>query len=535
MGKGITAASLGLLLESKGIRVTNVKIDMYLNVDAGTIRPAEHGEVFVTDDGIETDQDIGHYERFLNRSLRRENYITTGQVYKTVIEKERAFAYNGEDVEAIPHVTDEIISRLKKAGEVNEAGAVIVELGGTVGEYQNAIFFEASRIMKLKQPENVIHVHVTYLPVIRSIGELKSKPAQQSVQRLNSMAIQPDMLVARSEREIDQRRRERLALFCNMRDGDIITNPDLSNIYEVPLHLDGQRLAEKIIKKLGLKAKDRGLREWHNFVRALQRGEKKVKIALVGKYFATGDYTLSDSYICVVEALKHASARWNVVPDLHWINSDDVVNNKAGKYLKGFDGLIVPQGWGSRGVEGKITAIEFARKNRIPYLGLCFGMQMAVIEFARNVLSLAGANSEEADAKTRDPVIHVMPDQKKYLKEHQYGGTIRLGSWPCLVKPGSILEGAYRSYGKKPNMISKGIVNERHRHRYELNNKYREELEKSGLIISGTSPDGKLVEAIELSAKVHPFFVGTQFHPEYKSRPLSPHPLFVAFIKAALR
>jgi CTP synthase len=535
LGKGITAASLGLLLESKGIRVTNVKIDMYLNVDAGTIRPAEHGEVFVTDDGIETDQDIGHYERFLNRSLVRENYITTGQVYKTVIDNERAFAYNGEDVEAIPHVTDEIISRIKKAGEVNEAEVVIVELGGTVGEYQNAIFFEASRIMKLKQPENVLHVHVTYLPVIRSLGELKSKPAQQSVQRLNSMAIQPDMLVARSEQEIDQRRRERLALFCNMRDGDIITNPDLSNIYEVPLYLDRQELAEKLLKKLGLKNKGGDLAEWKSFVKALEGGKRKVKIALVGKYFTTGDYTLSDSYICVIEALKHASARWNVIPDLHWINSDDIGNNAAGKYLKGFDGLIVPQGWGSRGVEGKITAVEFARKNKIPYLGLCFGMQMAVIEYARNILGLSGANSEEVDARIEDPVIHVMPDQKKYLEKHQYGGTIRLGSWPCLVKPGSILEEAYRKYGKKPNMINKGIVNERHRHRYEANNKYRDKFEAAGMIISGTGPDGKLVEAIELSRKVHPFFVGTQFHPEYKSRPLSPHPLFVAFIKAALK
>jgi CTP synthase len=354
------------------------------------------------------------------------------------------------------------------------------------------------------------------------------------------MAIQPDMLIARSEQEIDQRRRERLALFCNMHDGDIITNPDLVNIYEVPLHLDGQKLAEKILKKLGLKAKGRDLREWQNFVRALERGKKKVKIALVGKYFATGDYTLSDSYICVIEALKHASARWNVIPELHWINSDDVENNRAGRYLKGFDGLIVPQGWGSRGVEGKITAVEFARKNKIPYLGLCFGMQMAVIERARNVLGLKGANSEEADAKTKNPVIHIMPDQKKYLKEHQYGGTIRLGSWPCLVKSGTLLEEAYEKYGKEPNKIQKSksenrkLIFERHRHRYEFNNKYREKLEKSGLIISGTSPDGELVEAIELSKKVHPFFVGTQFHPEYKSRPLSPHPLFVAFIKAAM-
>jgi CTP synthase len=404
LGKGITAASIGLLLESKGIRVTNVKIDMYLNVDAGTIRPAEHGEVFVTDDGIETDQDVGHYERFLNRSLRRENYITTGQVYQTVIDRERAFGYGGEDVEAIPHVTDEIISRIKRAGEVNKAEVVIVELGGTVGEYQNAIFFEASRIMKLKQPESVLHVHVTYLPVIRSIGELKSKPAQQSVQRLNSMAIQPDMLVARSEQEIDDRRRERLALFCNMHDEDIITNPDLVNIYEVPLHLDRQGLAEKLLNKLKLKAKGQDLHKWKNFVNALERGRKKVKIALVGKYFSTGDYTLSDSYICVIEALKHASSGWSAEPKLHWIDTNDVEREGAAKLLKGFDGVIVPQGWGSRGTEGKIAAIEFARKNKIPYLGLCFGMQMAVIEYARSVCGLDGANSQEVNEKTSHPV-----------------------------------------------------------------------------------------------------------------------------------
>jgi CTP synthase len=537
LGKGITAASVGLLLESRGIPVTNVKIDMYLNVDAGTIRPAEHGEVFVTDDGIETDQDIGHYERFLNRSLRRENYVTTGQVYKTVIERERAFGYNGEDVEAIPHITDEIISRIKKAGEVNGAEVVIIELGGTVGEYQNAIFFEASRIMKLERPADVIHVHVTYLPVIRSLGELKSKPAQQSVQRLNSMAIQPDILVARSEQEIDQRRRERLALFCNLRLEDIITNPDLTNIYEVPLYLEKQGLAGKLLRKLGLRDRRGDLGEWRKFVSGLERGKRKIRLAIVGKYFSTGDYTLCDAYICVIESIKHAAARWGVVPEMDWVNTEEVESGGVGKWLAGFDGIIVPQGWGSRGVEGKIKTVAFARKNKIPYLGLCFGMQMAVIEYARDTLGYKDANSEEVNPKSGHPVIHIMPEQEEYLKKHQYGGTIRLGSWPCVVKHDTILEEAYKKFGKEPNILNsklQNMIHERHRHRYEVNNEYRERLEKAGMVVSGTSPDGELVEAIELPRHVHPFFVGTQFHPEYRSRPLSPHPLFVAFIKAAI-
>lgn len=509
---------MGLLLNSRGIKTTNLKIDMYLNVDAGTIRPSEHGEVFVTDDGIETDQDIGHYERFLNLSLRRENYMTTGQVYKSVIDRERAFGYNGEDVEAIPHVTDEIIDRIKKAGEVNGTRIVIVELGGTVGEYQNGLFFEANRIMKLQNPEDVIHVHVSYLPVIKSIGELKSKPTQQSVHVLNSMGIQPDFLVTRSEVEIDLRRRERLALFCNMQDGDIISNPDLENIYEVPLFLESQHFSDKLINKLGMRATQTDLAQWKKFVKQLAKPAKEVRIAMVGKYFSSGNYVLKDAYICVIEAVKHAAASLGVTPVMEWVNADDKFN------LKGFDGVIVPQGWGSRGVEGKIAAVKFARENKIPYLGLCFGMQMAVIEFARNVCKLPGANSTEADAKAKFPVIHIMPEQKKYLEAHQYGGTIRLGSWPCKITPKTILSNIYKT----------SEVNERHRHRYEVNNEYREILEKKGLVISGTSPDGKLVEAIELPKSAHPFFVGTQFHPEYKSRPLDPHPIFVEFIKTCL-
>lgn len=492
---------------------------MYLNVDAGTIRPAEHGEVFVTEDGLETDQDLGHYERFLNTDLHRENYMTTGQVYKSVIDRERAFGYGGEDVEAIPHVTDEIIDRIQKAGTANKAQVVIVELGGTVGEYQNGLFFEANRIMKLREPKNVLHVHVSYLPVIKSIGELKSKPTQQSVHILNSMGIQPDFLIARSEKEIDLKRRERLALFCNTHNENIITNPDLDDIYEVPLFLEQQNFSLKIIKALGLRSTKNTLLEWKKFVERTQKAKKEVKIAMVGKYFSTGNYVLKDSYICVIEAVKHAAAALGIKPVMTWINSDEPFK------LDGFDGVIVPQGWGSRGVEGKIKAVQFAREHKVPYLGLCFGMQMAVIEFARHVAKLTDANSAEVNSKTKFPVIHVMADQKEYLAKNQYGGTIRLGAWPCAIKPGTILAKAY----------GKATVSERHRHRYEFNNDYKQILERNGLVISGTSPDGKLVEAVELPKDVHPFFVGTQFHPEYKSRPLSPHPIFIEFIRACLK
>ena len=532
LGKGVTAASIGLILKSQGFRVTNVKIDMYLNVDAGTIRPQEHGEVFVCDDGIETDQDLGNYERFLNESLKRENYMTTGQVYKSVIDRERAFGYNGEDVEAIPHITDEIINRIKKAGKTHQADIVIVELGGTVGEYQNGLFFEANRILKLKQPKDVIHVHVSFLPIIKSLGELKSKPAQQSAHILNSMGIQPDFLVARCERDIDEKRKEKLALFCNLRSDHIISNPDLDSIYKLPIYFENQNFGEKIIKSLHLKIrKGEGLSKWKKFVEDINSERKEIKIAIVGKYFTTGDYQLSDSYLCVIESLKHAGAKVGIKPVLSWISTDEVEKNGT-KILKNYDAILVPQGWGSRGVEGKLSTVKYARENKIPYLGLCFGMQMATIEFARNMAGLKGANSVESDPKTKYPVVHIMAEQKKYLAQHQYGGTIRLGSWPCKVKEGTLLDKAYKQFGEEPNNMVNQIVNERHRHRYEFNNDYREILEKNGLIISGTSPDGKLVESIELSTKNHPFFVATQFHPEYKSRPLSPHPVFVAFLKA---
>lgn len=528
LGKGITAASVGLLLKSFGYEVTNVKIDMYLNVDAGTIRPLEHGEVFVTDDGIETDQDIGNYERFLNCSLKRDNYMTTGQVYLSVIQRERAFGYGGEDVEAIPHLTDEIIRRIKRAGRANSSNIVIIELGGTVGEYQNGIFYEASRILRLKQPKDVIQIHVSYLPVIKSLGELKSKPAQQSVHILNSMGIQPDILIARSEKAIDQRRRERLAMFCNMNDKDIIANPDMESIYEVPLYMEEQKVAEKILKKLGLRKKKRNddLTNWKNRLGKIRGVKKELRVAIVGKYFKTGNYMLSDTYVCVIEALKHAGAENGVKILLDWIDADELKEEKCNEVLSRVNGIIVPQGWGSRGVEGKLLAVKYARENRIPYLGLCFGMQMAVIEFARNVCGLSGANSTEVDPKTKFPVVHIMPDQAEYLRKKQYGGTIRLGAWPCNLKKDSLLRKVYGGVE---------VIEERHRHRYEVNQEYRKVMENKGLIFSGMSPDGRLVEAVELNQKIHPFFVATQFHPEYKSRFLLPHPLFIELVKACLK
>lgn len=546
LGKGITSASIGTILQAKGVEVTLVKIDMYLNVDAGTIRPQEHGEVFVTQDGLETDQDLGNYERFLSRSLHRENYMTTGQVYKSVIDRERAFGYEGEDVEAVPHITDEIINRITKAGEINKAEVVIVELGGTVGEYQNGLFFEASRILKLRQPKDVLQVHVTYLPFLKNTGELKSKPAQQSVQLLNGMGIQPDFIVARSELPIDQKRREKLAVFCNLHDEDIISNPDLKSIYQVPLIMEEQKFTDKIIKKLGLKKKlvASGLSKWKKFEEARQKARKKIKIAMVGKYFTTGDYKLADSYVSVIEAIKQASWPQGINPELIWIDSAEYEKGEIN--LHGFDAIIVPQGWGSRGVEGKLKAVKYARENKIPFLGLCFGMQMATIEFARNVLKLKYANSTEVDPETRYPVIHVMRKQAEYLAKKQYGGTIRLGAWPCQIKKGTKLDEIYQKYGASRNAPwhqdnglnlappnTPNLVYERHRHRYEFNNDYLEQFEKEGFIISGTSPDGQLVEAIEL--KDHPFFIGTQFHPEYIARPLTPHPIFIAFLKATAK
>ena len=532
LGKGITTASIGLLLKSRGIKVTLVKCDMYLNIDAGTMNPLEHGEVFVTADGMETDQDLGHYERFLGEELSRENYITAGQIYWEVLKKERQLGFGGKCVEAYQHLPPEIIRRINQAAQKHQAEIVLVELGGTVGEYQNVMFFEAVRRLKLERPKDVILVHVGYLPLPASIGELKSKPLQQSVQELNSLGLQPDFIVARSEKPVDRKRREKIALASGLSEEEIITNPDVKSIYEVPLVLEKQLLADKILKKLGGEAMARNLKEWKHLVAKISSVEKsnqRVKVGLVGKYQTTGDYLLADAYVCVAEAIKHAAWQLDVEPEIFWFDAEKIEEKDLSK-LEKVDGIIVPQGWGSRGVEGKIRAIQFARENQIPFLGLCFGMQMAVIEFARNVCGLKRANSTEVNPRTPHPVIHIMPKQEEYLKKHQYGGTIRLGQWPCKLKPHTELYKAYESVRIGNQNRRQSVVDERHRHRFEVNNRYRRSLESRGMVISGTSPDGKLVEAIELPD--HPFFIGVQFHPEYQSWPLKPHPVFLAFIEA---
>lgn len=504
-----------------------MKCDMYLNIDAGTMNPIEHGEVFVTNDGLETDQDLGHYERFTGLTLNKSNYLTNGQIYKLVLDKERALEYGGRCVEPYHQIPPEIIERWKQAGLKNHADVVIVELGGTVGEYEGLLFFEAYRRLKMESPKDVCLIHVGYLPAPNNIGELKSKPMQQSVSALNSLGVQPDFIVGRAEHDIDDKRKEKIAYGAGLPIENIISNPDLPSVYLLPDKLEEEKLPEKIIKKLGIKAKKLDLTNWHKLVKKVNfvndrslPVEKQVKIAIIGKYQKTGDYILEDSYVSVIEALKHAGYKLGVKPMVTWLNAEDFDE----KSLINFDGVIIPQGWGKRGVEGKIKAIKFVRENNIPYLGLCFGMQMAIIEFARNVLKFKGANTTEANQETKFPVIHIMESQKEKLKSKSYGGTIRLGAYPTKVKKGSLLN---KIYGKEL------VLDERHRHRYEFNNKYKSAFEKAGLTISGTSPDGKLVEAIEI--KNHKFFIGTQFHPEYISKPLVPHPLFVAFLEATLK
>lgn len=491
LGKGVTAASIGLLLKSRGFKVTALKCDMYLNIDAGTMNPLEHGEVFVTHDGLETDQDLGHYERFLDETMTRSNYLTNGQVYGIVLAKERSLEYGGACVQPYHHLPPEIIQRWYEAGREHEVDVLIVELGGTVGEYEGLLFFEAVRRLKLKNPTDVCLIHVGYLPVPSSIGELKSKPLQQSISLLNSLGLQPDIIIARAERLIDKKRKEKIALTSGLDIEDIISNPDVESIFDVPLVLDKQSLTTKILKKLKLKGKRRDLKDWKKLTEKSKSIKNKITVGLVGKYQKTGDYTLEDSYVCVVEALKHAGIRHGVDIKLIWLDSEKVENMNKAKFKKTFsklEAIVVPQGWGKRGVEGKIRAVKYARENKIPYLGLCFGMQMAAIEFARNVAGISGANSSEIKNNTKFPVVHIMTSQQKYLEKRQYGGTIRLGAWPCVLKKGTKLEASYKKFGNKIsqpwyqiNKLTNGknkpkkanLIYERHRHRYEFNNKYR--------------------------------------------------------------
>jgi len=532
VGKGITTATLAALLEARGYTVAPVKMDAYLNVDAGTIRPQEHGEVFVTKDGVETDQDVGNYERFMNTDLSSSNYVTNGQIYQHIIQKERNFEYGGEDVEVALHVPEEIINRLEKAAKERKADFVIAEIGGTVGEYQNILFIEANRIMKYRDSRDVIHIHVAYLPTPPSVGEMKSKPAQTSVKLLVGSGIQPDFIIGRAEKPLDDRRKATLAWTCNVPEQNIISAPNLDTIYRVPLEFERQGLTDKILAKFGLKSAKHDLNDWKKMLDKISKIRKEVNIAVVGKYYETGAYKLSDVYISVVEAIKHASWANGAKANLYWISSVDVEKKGAKEMLSGYDGIVVPGGFGSRGTEGMIQTIQYARENGVPYLGLCYGMQMATIEFARNVAKLKNANTTEVDNETPHPVIHIMPDQEKKLLNREYGATMRLGGWDCIITRGTKTESAYLKAGLiKKSGIAK--INERHRHRYEFNNKYRKQLEEAGLVFAGTSPDGHLVEIIEL--KDHPFFVGSQFHPEFQSRPLAPHPLFAGFMEAVVK
>lgn len=532
LGKGVTVASIGLLLKSHGYKVTPVKCENYLNLDSGLINPIEHGDPFLCSDGTEADMDLGTYEKFLNQNVGKNNFITMGQIYKAVIDRERNFGYKGEDVEAIPHVTDEIINRIKQAGENEKADIVIVELGGTTGEYQNALYYEAARIMKFRG-ETVIHVHVSYLPTPSHIGEPKTKPTQLSVKTLNSMGIQPDFIVARSDVEMDNRRRERFSMFCSVKPENIINNPDVKSVYQIPLLFEKQNFDKLILKLLGLKTKKLDLTVWENLVtNSLKKKKIAKKIGIVGKYFTTGDYSLRDSYAALIDALEHAQTYLQKEVEIKFISSEDI-EKRGTDTLKELSGIIVPIGWGGRGVEGKIQAIKFARENKIPYLGLCYGMQLSVVEFSRNVLGLKGANTIEADPKTPYPIINMNIVQKENAKRRAYGGTMRLGSWDCKLIKGTRSYEIYDKWGKKLKLnYHLPIISERHRHRYEFNNKYRKQLEEKGLIIAGESTIEPLVEIIELPKIMHPFFIGVQYHPEYQSRPLSPHPLFLEFLNA---
>jgi CTP synthase len=532
IGKGTTAASIAFLLQSAGYRVSPLKFENYLNLDAGTINPIEHGDPFLCEDGTEGDMDIGTYEKYLNADMGKENFITMGRIYQTVIDRERRFEYDGEDVEAIPHITDEITSRIHKVAEKNKADIVLIELGGTVGEYQNVFYYEASRIMTLRNPGDVLHIHVTYVPTPFHLGEPKTKPAQLSVRTLNSMGIQPDFVIARSAKTLDQRRKDRFALFCNMRPEDVISNPDLPSVYEIPFVLHQQELEKKIMKKLSLPVRTPKLTGWQNLIKSIKaKKEKQIEIAIIGKYFGTGDYQLRDSYAALFDAIDHAAWASNVEVKTTWVDAERVEKEGAEKIIKKPDGIIVPIGWGERGAEGMIAAASYARKNKIPYLGLCYGMQLAVIAFARDVLGFRDANTTENDPKTKHPVIHLIPSQKELMERRAYGGTMRLGGWEAVVSKNTK---AYELYDKYNDFIdkNKGLTSERHRHRYEFNDKYTKDFEKTGLVIAARSVVENLVEIIELPKDKHPFYLGTQGHPEYKSRPLNPHPIFLGFVEA---
>lgn len=524
VGKGVAVASLGKILQARGFEVTAIKIDPYVNVDAGTMNPTEHGEVFVLDDGMECDQDMGNYERFLDRNLSRANYMTTGSVYQAVINRERNLDYDGKCVEVVPHIPLEILSKIDKAILKNKAEIAIIEIGGTVGEYQNILFLEAVRMLKLKKPDDVVLALVSYVPLQGSGGELKTKPTQYAVRTLNAAGVQPDIIIARAAVPLDKKRKEKIAFNCNMSEETIISAPDVENIYEIPLNFEKDKISEVILAKLKVKPRGSDLRRWKRLIHALRRSKKTVSIGIVGKYFTTGNFVLSDSYISVIEAVKHAAYFFSSQLKIHWLNAEEFENNPQSlRGLSNYDGIVVPGGFGNRGVEGKIAVIRHCRKNKIPFLGLCYGMQLATVEFARST-GLRNAHSTEINPNTAHPIIDILPEQKNNILQKQYGATMRLGAYPAVLRKGTIAYAAYKQH----------LISERHRHRFEVNPDYIQRLEKKGLLFSGFSPDRRLMEILELPRKTHPFFVATQFHPEFKSKPLTPHPLFREFIRAAL-
>ncbi|MCC8141935.1 MAG: CTP synthase [Lachnospiraceae bacterium] len=515
LGKGITAASLGRLLKARGYRVTMQKFDPYINIDPGTMNPIQHGEVFVTDDGAETDLDLGHYERFIDESLSKQSNVTTGQVYWSVLQKERRGDYGGGTVQVIPHITNEIKARFYRDFTTDETQIAIIEVGGTVGDIEGQPFLEAIRQFQQEVGhENAIIIHVTLVPYLKSSGELKTKPTQQSVKELQGMGLQPDIIVCRTEHELTDEVRDKIALFCNVPDSHVLQNKDVEYLYEAPLSMEKEHLAQVACECLNLPCPEPDLTDWAAMVEALRNPTKEVEIALVGKYIS-----LHDAYISVVEALKHGGIAHHATVNIRWVNSEDVTEENVDELLGGVQGIVVPGGFGSRGIDGKITAIRYARENRIPYLGLCLGMQLAIVEFARNKCDMDDAHSIELLPSTRHPVIALMPDQNGV---EDIGGTLRLGAYPCQIDPES----------KAHDVYGQDLIYERHRHRYEVNNDYRQVLIDNGMNLCGLSPDGRIVEMLEIPD--HPWFIATQGHPELKSRPNHPHPLFDGFIGAAM-
>ena len=520
LGKGITAASLGRLLKSRGYRVTIQKFDPYINIDPGTMSPYQHGEVFVTDDGAETDLDLGHYERFIDINLSKNSNTTTGKIYQSVINKERRGDYLGGTVQVIPHITNEIKERVFRVGQQDNADFVITEIGGTVGDIESLPFLEAIRQVKKDVGKNdVLYIHVTLVPYISAAGELKTKPTQHSVKELRSIGISPDIIVCRSEKPISKEMREKMAMFCDVDPDAVIQNLTARSIYEVPMLMEEQGLDTIVLRKLEMEDKPKDMQGWHDMVaRILKKYDKKVTIAVVGKYVA-----LQDAYISITESLRHAAVANEAELDIHWVNAEEIEadDTDMAKVMAGVDGILVPGGFGNRGIEGKIKAIQYAREHKIPFFGICLGMQCAVIEFARHVCGMADANSSEFNPNSTHPVIDLMPEQ---LDVEDLGGTMRLGLYPCKVYPDTLTSKAYNAE----------LIYERHRHRYEFNNAFREEIVGKGLVLGGTLPNGRLVEIVELPESEHPWFLGAQFHPEFKSRPTKAHPLFKGLISTAL-